>query len=616
MNADVVQFLRKHPLLQGVPSDELEDAATNIEIVHYSAGTNIIKEGTYGEDALFVMHGFVQVFTRNLIGRAVLLAELGPGNIIGEIGLLIKEQRTASVRANTDVTVLRLERSTFDRLVQVSPMFYESLKVSAEIRYVHALLRKASIWAAIPDAELRGLAEVTVRRPFKRGDVVYYEGENTEMLYLVTSGRFAVSTNGKRKAVLGEGDFFGEIALLADVPHTGTVVALENGELLLVGKQEFTYVVQQYPPVLLQFAEVLHIRRADLPLSQPFLSIVQKYEQKAHQSDEKLPKSKPNIDIFAGKWLETLLGFGALFVLFSLLAAFLEDPIWKNAALFTGALVGPITYVVYLRNNQLLGFGPSKLTFVFIASAVIAIPLSWSLERLWLYATNEQASFTQFHFPLAVAFIEEAAKLLICGYLLWRKRYRFLMDAIVFGAAAGMGFAAVETVVYGWMQIANESTGSMLAVVWIRALLSPFGHGTWTAIAAGGIWFGLHGSRKYRWLAVYLPIVSIGLHTLWNYDTVHGFVNVLLMLSIGVVGLFALFMLIRKGQMEEQRALLRINPIFAEMLSDTLLDSYIPEDTKVGRKRSYLYCEACDTQLPLHARYCARCGQSLRLKRI
>lgn len=55
------------------------------------------------------------------------------------------------------------------------------------------------------------------------------------------------------------------------------------------------------------------------------------------------------------------------------------------------------------------------------------------------------------------------------------------MDAVVFGAAAGMGFAAVENMIYGWAFFGTGETGSMLAVLWLRALLSPFGHGTWTA---------------------------------------------------------------------------------------------------------------------------------------
>lgn len=87
-------------------------------------------------------------------------------------------------------------RDVFEQLSAVSRLFQESLQQSAEIRYVHRLLRKASIWSAIPESELRGLAEVTIRRRVRKGDVITREGEEAEQLYMITSGRFEV----RRKA--------------------------------------------------------------------------------------------------------------------------------------------------------------------------------------------------------------------------------------------------------------------------------------------------------------------------------------------------------------------------------------------------------------------------------
>jgi RsiW-degrading membrane proteinase PrsW (M82 family) len=77
------------------------------------------------------------------------------------------------------------------------------------------------------------------------------------------------------------------------------------------------------------------------------------------------------------------------------------------------------------------------------------------------------------------------------------------MDAVVFGAAASMGFAAIESMIYGWTSLGTGASGSMLAVLWLRALLSQFGHGTWTAIAAVGIWHGLT-SRRDATEAIYV----------------------------------------------------------------------------------------------------------------
>lgn len=624
----MLQFLRTHPLLQGVPDHEIEAAAEAMDTAEYEPGDMIIREGETGQDCLFVAEGVAQVYTRNLIGKPVWLADVGPGSVIGEIALLMNERRSANIRALTKVTVYRMERGVFERLSESGKMFHESLHLSAEIRYVHNLLRKTSIWSAIPDSELRGLAEITVRRKVRRGDMITREGEAPEHLYMITGGRFEVRDGGKRKALLGPGDCYGEMALLADNATADTFIALEDGELLVLGKTEFTFVLLQYPPVLRQFAALLHLRRPELTLSEPFLSAIPDREK----GNAEAGKGRFDIDLFAGRWVELLFGLGGVFVFFTLLAAFLQHPVWNDAALLSGAVVGPVTFIAYIRHSQLLGFRPSRLLLVFLMSAAVAIPIAWILQRLLLApsaAVESSSAIAHWRVPFTVAVIEEAAKLLICIGLLQTRRYRFLMDAIVFGAAAGMGFAAVETILYGWVQLlAQESAGSMLAVIWIRALLSPFGHGTWTAIASAGIWFALLQARQAakrsgeaagRWrdrlLGIGLPLSAVGLHTLWNADTAPGLWHMLIMLAVGALGLGLLFWLLRMGREQERLALISLNPTLEDtyMTADQRLAELMEEEAGTPSSGAMLLCENCATQSPPHVRYCARCGQSLRL---
>ncbi|KQX44583.1 hypothetical protein ASD40_21500 [Paenibacillus sp. Root444D2] len=147
----------------------------------------------------------------------------------------------------------------------------------------------------------------------------------------------------------------------------------------------------------------------------------------------------------------------------------------------------------------------------------------------------------------------------------------------------------------------------MLAVLWLRALLLPFGHGTWTAIAAAGIGIGLSkastsSGRLSVWLKVAgLVSASILLHTLWDFQFASGALRVVGMAAVGAAGLLLLFLLIRSGTVEEIQALTLLNPALS---ADRLID-----DADVERP---LNCQACDTQCPPKTRYCPRCGQSLR----
>ncbi|RKP46761.1 PrsW family intramembrane metalloprotease [Cohnella endophytica] len=603
----IIDYLRDHPLLQGIPDDELEHAASSIELVDFKDAQPLIIEGAPSKDCFFLWTGKVQVSSRNLVGKTMLLAELGPGALVGEMGLIRNERRSARVTAIGDVTALRLERQAFERLAESSPLFHESLMLNVRIRMIHGMLRKASIWSAIPDAELRGLAEITLIRKVAKGEEIIAEGSLVDQFFMVSKGRLELREEKKRKTVLRDGDFFGERELLTDLPSTSTLIASEDSELLVMGKSEFLCILSYYAPVRLQFIEVLRIRAPQL-ISQVTIG-TEKEEPQLDKKNSPLPEAKD-------KWIDLLLWLGGGFLAFSMLALFLHNSWWNIAALIVGGIVGPVTFVAYVRSQQLLGFRQTRLGMVFVATAAIAVPLAWILERMWLFNVKaETFDFTQLSVPLSVAVIEETVKLLVCVALVRTKQMHFLMDAVVFGAAAGMGFAAVESVIYGWTHLGQASSLGMLSVLWMRALLSPFGHGTWTAIAAAGIWYGTRsreliiGKNTKAWArwrhTISLLTLAIGLHMLWDYRFTNGFMKMGMMIAVGCVGLYLLYILIRTGRREEYHALTVLNPYMQEELK---------HDDQGTTASKELQCEACGTMSPHDTRYCARCGQALRMK--
>ncbi|MFD0682525.1 MULTISPECIES: cyclic nucleotide-binding domain-containing protein [unclassified Paenibacillus] len=605
MYTEIIDFLRNHTLLHGVPDSDLEVVALAMEKVCYKADDQLIAEGAAGNECYFILSGQVQVLSKTLIGKPILLAELGPGSLIGEIALLQQEKRTASVKALGDVDALRLDRASFQRLAEASPYFHESLSYSAEIRIKHGLLRKASIWSAIPDSELRGLAEITVRRRVQRGETIVREGGTADRFFMISKGRFEKHAGDKRTGVLGGGDYFGEIALLAGVPHADSLTSMEDSELLVMGKDEFHSILQHYDPVRRHFLEVLRIRRPDLSRTAAATALFTETELSS-SAVGKWSKAKHSRH---DSWINVLFWLGGLFLVFSFLAIWLKDQVWVITALLTGGLVGPVTFVSYMRSSQLLIFRPARLVIVFVSSAVIAAPLAWLFERAWLFDGGvTQPVYTSFKVPLAIAVIEETLKLLICVSLVRTKRTRFLMDALVFGAAAGMGFSALESVIYGWTHLNPDSAWGMLAVLWVRALLSPFGHGTWTAITAASLWYAMESRAAGRGpYALFRPVglllSAMALHTLWDFHIWEGVWKAAGMIIVGIIGLLLLGWLIRNGAVEEHRALSILNPSTETNLST---------ENEGNEAWPQLICDACGTQSPPDTSYCARCGQALR----
>lgn len=91
--------------------------------------------------------------------------------------------------------------------------------------------------AGMSEEAQRSLLALCRRRRFKRGEVVFHDGDPGETLHLVARGHFAVRVTTTRGdtamlRVFRPGDYFGELAVLQPAPRTGTVIALEDADTL------------------------------------------------------------------------------------------------------------------------------------------------------------------------------------------------------------------------------------------------------------------------------------------------------------------------------------------------------------------------------------------------
>ena len=106
------------------------------------------------------------------------------------------------------------------------------------------VLKSVPMFAAFGEDQLRMLMTMVSRRSASRGSVVMAEGDQTDFLYVVITGRLKVmmgEANGKEVilGILGPGEFFGEMGLIDDGPRSASVVAIEPCELLLLTRQDF-----------------------------------------------------------------------------------------------------------------------------------------------------------------------------------------------------------------------------------------------------------------------------------------------------------------------------------------------------------------------------------------
>lgn len=111
-----------------------------------------------------------------------------------------------------------------------------------------ALLRSLPIFAPLPAPALERLARSLESLAVPAGTVVVRKGEPGDLFYVVAAGRFSVDRGEREPAVLLRCDCFGEIALLADVPRTATVTAVEDSLVYALAREPFLEAVTGHAP--------------------------------------------------------------------------------------------------------------------------------------------------------------------------------------------------------------------------------------------------------------------------------------------------------------------------------------------------------------------------------
>jgi putative ABC transport system ATP-binding protein len=123
----IVQFLKKCAFFQDSTPTLLADVAGKMQREVQPAGTVIIRQGDEGDKFYIIREGHVEVL-KEKNGKEEFIVKLGPGDFFGELALLRKEPRAATVRALEKVELLTLSKEIFMEVVEKSASFEEQLR--------------------------------------------------------------------------------------------------------------------------------------------------------------------------------------------------------------------------------------------------------------------------------------------------------------------------------------------------------------------------------------------------------------------------------------------------------------------------------------------------------
>jgi RsiW-degrading membrane proteinase PrsW (M82 family) len=206
-----------------------------------------------------------------------------------------------------------------------------------------------------------------------------------------------------------------------------------------------------------------------------------------------------------------------------------------------GSFLVPVTAVVwYLDHDPSPALSPRRILTAFIIAGVFGV-LGASLLEYWLVTAGVLGS-------LEVGLIEEAVKAVFIAVVALGIRPFHVRDGMVLGATVGFGFAALESSGYALASLFVVQGGhlylsltSVVVTELIRGVLSPFGHGMWSAILGAAI-FSAAARRGRLRLSGGVLVAYLGVSLLHGaFDSINGILGYVVVSLIGLVPLIWLW---------------------------------------------------------------------------
>jgi CRP-like cAMP-binding protein len=254
------------PLFSSLDQAALRDFVEIFEPKLVSAGAKVVEEGALGAEAFVVAYGEVDV-TRHGLTRSgpVHLARLGAGALVGEMALLSRAPRAATVASVGPALLLVASKTALDTAARKNPELGREFAEHCRRRMLDNLVKTSPILRSVGTSERTDLVQRFSIRAFEPGERLVTQGAAPAGLFLIASGEVAVvhsDPSGDETVVarLGPGEALGEVALVLRRPAIADVVANHPTVTLLLARERFLEAVRAHPKVFVDLYE-LAVRR-------------------------------------------------------------------------------------------------------------------------------------------------------------------------------------------------------------------------------------------------------------------------------------------------------------------------------------------------------------------
>ncbi len=249
-----------HGIFSSLSAPALRALMAAFEVQIVAKGEKVIEQGAPGAEAFVLGRGELEVVRTRPDAPDLLLARLGNGAIFGEMALLARSPRAASVVAVRPSIVLKVRVEALDAVARESPEVGIAFAAYCQKRMVGNLVRTSPLLGPLSASERQALIERFDSKTFETGAKLIVQGQESDGIHVIASGEVAVVRNDAGEdvsiATLGVGEVVGEVSLVFRRVSNADVVAVHPTMTLHLPRPRFMEIVREHPTLLAQLYEL------------------------------------------------------------------------------------------------------------------------------------------------------------------------------------------------------------------------------------------------------------------------------------------------------------------------------------------------------------------------
>ena len=257
--------LTSNDLFKNLDVSALSLLEADLELVQLTEGEILFRQGDPGDSMYVLFRGGLVVRMHNSRGEEMVIGEeVEAGTSVGEMSLVTRQTRFATLYALTDVELVKFSKAGFDRLVENYPQILVDLAKITGPRWKRVQLARAlmDLIGGLETAALNELQDALEWHTMTHGEVLFKQGDPGDATYIIINGRLRITAklpDGSERVVdeLGPGDIVGEFAMLTGEVRSATVSAIRETNLVKLTPLVFNNLLERYPQVMMKITRII-----------------------------------------------------------------------------------------------------------------------------------------------------------------------------------------------------------------------------------------------------------------------------------------------------------------------------------------------------------------------